>query len=434
MSSIPLKPAQPRINWLHRVNRVLDLATYDFCPSYNKYLRWLWKPVGWVALALFSSVLLAIFVAPQCWALAACLAAVLILGLAWPAIAVASLRVRWETDRATCQEGDEAVIRLRVENRMPWPVFGLTIDPLGEACDSEEQRRAASVSLAVVKPRSESVFTFRRIMHRRGLYPNGDLELRSGFPFGLWQAKRKLDAVRPLIVTPWVTDLSINVSGGASQQVGPLVSSHRAGRVGQVSGYRAWMPEDSFRDIDWVQSARRPHLVTRQRYSAERPTVALAIQAAGVEAWDGEMREVAVRWLASVVTSLLKNDWQVIVACDGAWQTIQPGRFSAARWLEQLAVMRPSALLAPLPPTAAPASINWVFDLTPSSARRVEPRLLKFKRVDVSHSLSRLIGDAEQKSSLESDSQSRIAYFESHRMAFHAAWRSHEQEQRHVAS
>ncbi len=340
------------------LGRLLAAANHDFCPQLNRYVYWLKRPVGWLTGAMLASSLLALFVTPDCWALVAAFAVVLVLGLAWPSLSIRAVSVEWQVPNGAQIEGSEIEIRLSVRNRAWWPIHGLAIEfdrPLDAIVDSKHPERTwRGLALDRCAALSESTFSFKVRGLRRGSFPQTTPSIACGFPFGLRIARRPIDRHDSVTIRPWSTAFVGAPRSRTGSAAGAAESETRTGRVGEVTGVREWVAQDPFREIDWVQTSRRDRLMVRDRSASVRPTVRLALlgrrneanvrivsQASGIDdlaSADTQAREddETLRWIASVARTLVREGWDVRLPEGDRWTTVGTER-GLDRWLDRIA-------------------------------------------------------------------------------------------------
>ncbi|QDV12598.1 hypothetical protein CA51_24840 [Rosistilla oblonga] len=254
-------------------SRLSRLLTTDFCPWANRFVYWLKEPVGWFALATAISVIVGIYLAPIGWTLAAALAAVIVVGMAWPAVAVRAVESSLKPSQSQVHEGEPCELQLAVRNRLPIPVWGLAVEGfLDRRCDSDAEAAVPTVALAFVRGLAISTYRFSIRPELRGRYPNEDALLTCSFPFGIWTAKRKLKNVSPVTVWPKVYPVagSTAMTGRRAAESG---DGNRSGRSGDFLGVREYRHGDSARQVNWVATARSGDLIVTERSGPQCPSV-----------------------------------------------------------------------------------------------------------------------------------------------------------------
>ncbi|MEM6328860.1 MAG: DUF58 domain-containing protein [Planctomycetota bacterium] len=283
-----MKPAEsknrtdppPRLSWLAWLKWV---ATEDHCEWANRYVYWLKSPLGILLLCGVFALLCGVFVAPQVLLLLAVVAAVVLVGAAWPSVAVRGLRCQLIYAAPRGREGKPTQARLVVTNRWPWPVWGLAIDDpafahaVGQTPDAPAAAEptangptasgptATQVALARIDGWSRSSYNWSFVPPRRGVYPSREVRIVTGFPFGLRRAARPVEVRRSLTVWPetfWLPPLEDQQT---RRDWGGELSETAVGMDGTRLGARDFRPGDSLRDVHWAKSARHERLIVSER-------------------------------------------------------------------------------------------------------------------------------------------------------------------------
>lgn len=246
--------------WLSRA------MTTDFCPWANRFVYWLKEPIGWFVLATAISIMIGLYFSPIGWTLAASLTAIMVVGMAWPLVAVHVTDCSLKPEVDCIYEGDACRMVVSVRNRIPIPVWGLAIEGFLDcrSKDSLENEPLPTVGLACVPPLSVSDFGITVTPSLRGRYPLETPHVSCSFPFGIWTARRRLTSTKSLTVWPRVFPVN-----GTCPILGEANADHgegcRGGRSGDFIGVRAYRQGDSAKHINWVASARVDSLVVTER-------------------------------------------------------------------------------------------------------------------------------------------------------------------------
>lgn len=295
---LPGPPAEPQRSWTEWIAWV---ATEDHCEWSNRYVIWIKTPLGVLATGALCSLLCGLFVSPQGYVLFTAIASVVAVGLAWPFVAVRGIRCRLLFETRRGREGRASTARLIVTNRWPWPVWGLAVnDPLFSG------GKEAALALARVEGWSTATFNCSLTPSQRGVYPNREVDLSTGFPFGLYQASRPADVPRRFIVWPqtfWLPPLS--AATGRSHWRGS-VSDARSGNEGTRLGVRDHRVGDSLRDVHWAKTARYDRLIVSERESVniEHTTVIVDLDPA---AQAGLKIDPTLEWRLRIAASLCES-------------------------------------------------------------------------------------------------------------------------------
>ncbi|KLU06687.1 hypothetical protein RISK_001251 [Rhodopirellula islandica] len=237
------------------------MLTTDFCPWANRFVYWLKEPIGWFVLATAISVIVGLYLSPIGWVLAASLSAIMVVGMAWPLVAVSVTRCELRPETNCVHEGDACRMLVSVRNRLPIPVWGLSVEGY---LDCEGDEAVPTVGLACVPPMCVSDFGITVNPTLRGHYPIQSPSVACSFPFGIWTARRKLSTTKSLTVWPKVYPVQ-----GVCPIIGLTSTDHgdgnRGGRSGDFVGVRDYRRGDSAKHINWVASARVDTLVVTER-------------------------------------------------------------------------------------------------------------------------------------------------------------------------
>lgn len=125
--------------------------------------------------------------------------------------------------------GQPVLVRLRVQNRWPYPVWGLSLVrgfAVNTSSDSHE-----GVSLARVSGWASVEFTWSFTPQIRGVYPLISPQIETAFPFGLYRAARKTAVEGHLVVWPSTVMLEGLPDTTESRQSDDQLADLRAGRL-----------------------------------------------------------------------------------------------------------------------------------------------------------------------------------------------------------
>ncbi|GIW98539.1 MAG: membrane protein [Pirellulaceae bacterium] len=345
----------PRFCTLPSASKMLALLNQDFCPWANRYVYWLKQPIGWFIVGAAAAALTAVFLEPQVWLIFGALVAVMLVGVAWPWVAMRGTSAEIAFDCRRCREGERVQVRLSLHNRWPWPLWGMAVEN-GFFLEPTETGERPVAALARVPgwSRSEYVFEFRP--DARGVYPRSVPELTTGFPFGIWRAAKRISVQRELLVWPRTTPLTSipSLGGDIADLIGMLLD--RPGYEGDVIGVRPFREGDRLRSIHWAQTARREALVVTERQAAARRLVVVEVDVAAFASW-GKLPacqdlsrnltaswkltprelETAIRVAASIAQELHAHHAQVRFVMGNLDFLLVPGAASLHQLLDALA-------------------------------------------------------------------------------------------------
>jgi uncharacterized protein (DUF58 family) len=189
------------------------------------------------------------------------LLAISLLGAAWPRLSVLGLSAQAEFLQTRCHLGEAVTLRLRVTNRMPLPIWGLSFRRgLQASADDRE-----GLALACLPAFSETEFHWIFRPPTRGEYPRENPFLDTGFPFGLLHAYKPVVLRNRLLVWPATVRLTVLPDVFANAAREDRLIDQRDGHSGDLSGIRPFRDGDSMRRVHWAQTARTGNLIVMER-------------------------------------------------------------------------------------------------------------------------------------------------------------------------
>lgn len=263
--------------FLIRLNSVLHS---DFCPSVNRWVYWVKRPIWCLVMALMLSLAVGIVVNTQVLLLTGILMIVGILGTILPWIMVRGLECHIRLDQQRSRVGNALLVRLRIRNRFPWPAWGLSLIR-GFCGDSgnvaEESGGGEGISLACIPGWTTREFTWTFVPGIHGQYPLQPPELETGFPFGLIRCVCPVKTDGRTIVWPAPLDLAGLPDAAIIRCHDNTTADQTAGDFGDLLGTRFFRHGDSLRRIHWVQTARQQKLIVCERQALSRSQVRLLV-------------------------------------------------------------------------------------------------------------------------------------------------------------
>lgn len=331
--------------WRGALRHVQTTANHDFCPWANRYVYWLKQPIGWFVIAAGASLLIGLTLAPQGVVMFAAIMAFMLMGILWPWIEMRGLACRLRFVKSRLQEGESVRARLDIVNRWPWPVRGLAVER-GFFAEADGTGNPTAVALACVPGWSKSSYYWTFQPPRRGVYPAERSVLSTGFPFGIWHARREVEVVGELIVWPRMIRLdSVPPVHGQDFTVAGMLSNHTGGE-GDVMGVRPYRQGDSLRKIHWPQTARHDRLIVCERQATARRTVRVTIDTRAAfhrgSATRGSL-EWAIRIGATLCRQFHLHNSRVECVLGSRCLVAEPGPAGIQRLLDSLARFEPEA-------------------------------------------------------------------------------------------
>ena len=304
--------------WIARV------VNYDFCPQLSGVDGLLKHPLGWVISAIVASLLVGLFIGPQGYVLAFSFLALLVFGLAWPWLSMKGVRCHLIMPDRRVEENQELEMVFSVKNYWPLPVYGLMVK--GEFLQESEVGEPVVFSLKRVGAWSESKFRILITPRRRGKLPTGKVTIASGFPFGLKDISKPVDALQPTVVWPACVPLDGFPIANSTRFLLQGALRDRAGNEGDTIGVRTYRNGDRLRNIHWVQSIRSQTLMVRERQTVASTGATVFLD---LSPGDHEGRginnsfEWTIRIAASICKHLHESDSPVQVVSFGLPELMQ---------------------------------------------------------------------------------------------------------------
>lgn len=237
---------------------------------------------------------------------------------------------------ATVHRGDLFATTVRIENRRKFfPAVSLRVF----ASLSDEHWYAY---VAKVIARQTLAVRASSIMNKRGVHALPPIELRSGFPMGLFERRRYFKDHNELVVFPRVSSLRtgvLEVLDGTGET--PII---RVGDGDEFFGLRDYIPGDAPRRIAWRVSARRGHLVVRELEPSTSHTVYIAFDTRSIPEMEDfeENFEKGVDLVASLASSFLNRQYCVSVICPQGGTELGEGPAHTTAILHFLARIEPA--------------------------------------------------------------------------------------------
>ena len=303
----------------HVIRWVGHGLNHDFCPSFNKYVYWLKRPIGWVISAILFSAMVGLLIGPQGFVLMWSLIAFLVVGAIWPWLGMKGIGCRLEFDTSNSAEQQPTSARLIVTNGWPIPVFGLTVEGqfLQDIFNDDDK---VAIGLKRIPAWSESEFKWDFKPERRGVLPQEPPVVATGFPFGLYQSQKTISLQRQIIVWPKCeTLLSVHELDGVNFNIeGGL--SDRPGHDGDVIGTRPYRHGDSTKHVNWAKTASAGKLVVLERQTAAQKSIRIVIDLAPQHQHGFGSRssyEWGIRIAATIAKHLHLHQSQIRLSCTG---------------------------------------------------------------------------------------------------------------------
>lgn len=288
---------------------------HDFLQAYGVQPPWR-SSLGVLVLAATFALICGIWVHSRAWVVFAGAMLLLLLGVAWPLLSLWGLRGSLRFGRLKATEGQKVRVSVRLTNRWPWAIYGLS---LGEGILQENQAESTH-SVVRLGPWESAEVSWEFVPPVRGRYPQRQPEVRCGFPFGLWTAAKRLQGENTLLVRPKVLNLPPLPEQAGQHRLQGQQLREVAGDVGDVLGTRPYRQGDSVRKVHWPLTARYDRMIVCERQSLSGTKYQIipdldpqVHQGSGANS----SREWAIRWVASLTARALLQNAHVETTLDG---------------------------------------------------------------------------------------------------------------------
>jgi uncharacterized protein (DUF58 family) len=230
-------------------------------PSLSRFVSKASTPLGVLLAGAIAAFLGGLFVAPQGFAVLAAILAVVVIGAAWPWIALRGVECTITFTARRGREGQPTPMAIVVVNRWPLPVWGLAI----EGAVSDTSGHGDTVTLARLGGWSRTTFRCTLTPPCRGVYPRHVPQIVTGFPFGVYRAAKRARVERRLTVWPETCQLASRRPSSAARSLDTDNSPAGVGLIGTRCGVREFRHGDNLRDIHWSKSASSDRLLVSER-------------------------------------------------------------------------------------------------------------------------------------------------------------------------
>ena len=287
----------------------------------------------------------------QLWVLATAALLALLGAIVWTSTRTVDMQATRHVVRRLQVGVDGRVdVTVLAEGSRPTPMLTLT-----DAFDGG--RRHARFLLEPLAAGTTARAAYRVPTERRGRYEIGPLRASVGDPFGLSSRTWRAAGLDEVIVQPRVHDVMPLPEGG-----GDDLDSDDRRVVGQldVTGeflmLREYAPGDDLRRVHWKSTARHQRLMIRQDESRRRAPVVVLLDVRSA-AHDRASFELAVEAVASIVTSLDRDQRRFEVRTTSGERLGQAGRRQLASLMDELAVIEPTGVGKLAPGGARPSAV-----------------------------------------------------------------------------
>lgn len=263
--------------------------------------------------------------------LSAAVFGIVIAGAVLPGIGLRGLEIRRRVP-ANCRSGDRVAVALDIRNRSRAP------RALIEGGDTLFAGRPFFIEQIAAGDSAELRYEVEA--GRRGIYRGGTVDLRTGAPLGIRNARRRVEVESAIVVHPkWVHIPSFPLLESASTPH-EVLHERRRGTGMEFYGIREYRSGDSFRHVHWRSSARTGRLYVREFEEQFASRLGVLIDAGErIGAEPKTTFEDAVACAASLIVYALEAGHPAQILCDsraGIQHLFEPARLEALDWLAAL--------------------------------------------------------------------------------------------------
>jgi uncharacterized protein (DUF58 family) len=192
------------------------------------------------------------------------LSAILLVGGAiWTAFSIRGVRVSREARLLRASVGEVFEERFEVVNAT-WPgVLWLEVvnrSPLPTISGSTSGSRL----LTRISPHQRRFYTTRTLLTRRGAYPLGPTDARTGDPLGLFSAQKTVEALETLVVLPMTVPIATFPPPPGILAGGKNIHQRSMDVTPHAAGVREYVPGDPMKRIHWPTTAHRGRFMVKE--------------------------------------------------------------------------------------------------------------------------------------------------------------------------
>ena len=149
-----------------------------------------------------------------------------------------------------------------------WPVWGLHLNALHDKAKNAIQQDSelhSQTVIPVIPMWGSTTFDWKITATKRGEFPRSQPYIQTGFPFGLYHARKDLELNRKIIIWPEVYHLSALPDTQDVHLSSEKFSDRKVGDAGDLLGTRTYRQGDSLRRVHWAQTARNGQIIVTER-------------------------------------------------------------------------------------------------------------------------------------------------------------------------
>ena len=184
---------------------------------------------------------------------------IVLVALLWTRLSVVGLRIHRQVRLQKAGAGDVFEERFEIHNASPFMVPNVEI-----ANESKLPGAAGSRLLTRIGGRRNISYLSRTYLTHRGRFALGPTTVRSGDPFGLFQASRQFPAEESLTVLPTIYEIAAFPSAPGILPGGRTIRRKSSEVTPHAASVREYAPGDPLKSIHWPTTARRGKLMVKE--------------------------------------------------------------------------------------------------------------------------------------------------------------------------
>lgn len=197
-------------------------------------------------------------------------------------------------------EDDAVTIAIDLRSRSLLPKLFIS---LSDQCTlASPGEREHMFLLAALAPRGSARAAYRVQCYRRGVYSFAPIQVSTSVPFGLFRARRRLEASLEVVVYPRV--LPMHATLGQGHLLGQRIASTVPHLSGELRGSREFQTGDLLRTLHWRNSAKRGRLMVKEFDRLPEGDVSFAFNPS-IELGDG--RDTTLEYSIKIAASLARD-------------------------------------------------------------------------------------------------------------------------------
>ncbi|MCX6665908.1 MAG: DUF58 domain-containing protein [Euryarchaeota archaeon] len=279
------------------------------------------------------------------------LVTLLFIGIVWFSSEEIQISAHHQINQSTVFEDSSIVVTLTVKNQGDRLYF---VELYDELPDRVIVTKGTNYAVFSLKQNEEITLIYEIFCPLRGLYPIGPLLVRRRDLLGLFYRETSIDdRVDLTVVTPVETIRDIRVKSRVNPYPG-IMQTHRAGVGTEFHGVRTYAAGDSYKRINWKNSARWNNLMVNEFESESTTDVILMLDARENQVDGGSLKhnplEYGIKAAATLASLFLKRRDRVGLIIYGEsngkliWMYPESGNTQLYKLIKELVQIKPTGI------------------------------------------------------------------------------------------